>query len=87
MPTFTFTPGFNAALIFGDFWSVFLFVTNIMSGGTLGIGPFQQMTGILGAQPGGIGGPIDTAVLLLLGIMFDSATVFLALYIISFRSL
>lgn len=84
LPQFTFSPGFNSSLIFGDFISVFNFLVGLMSAGTLGNGAFQTMMGIL---PAGIGGPLDGAVVLLMGLLFDSATVFLLLYIFSFRSL
>lgn len=79
LPQFTFSPGFNSALIFGDFVSVFNFLVGIMTGGVFG-----QMMAIL---PTGIGGPIDSAVTLLMTITFDSGICFLLLYIFSNRSI
>lgn len=75
--TFTFNQQINIDLIFGDFYHVFLFVASLMSGGFFG-----QATGITATS-----GFADQSVTLLMTLMFDSATVFLILYIISNRSL
>lgn len=69
----------NAALILGDFITTFQLIGSLMSGDLLS----QSQTMLQGSGFGGYG----EAVMLLQGLLFDSATFFLLLYIISFRSI
>lgn len=67
----------NVSLIFGDFMSVFTLIASLMSGSV-----FSSSMTVLGNS-----GFADLSVGLFMGLLFDSATLFLVLYIISNRSL
>lgn len=68
------------ALIFGDFYHVFLFIVGLMSGNI-----FSTAFGSTGIMVQS-GFAYDAYLSLFTAIVFDSATVFLILYIISNRS-
>lgn len=76
MGTFSFNQTINTNLIFGDFISVFTLLGSLMSGSI-----FTSSLTII--QNSGFG---DMSVGLLMGLLFDSATLFLLLYIVSNRS-
>lgn len=78
---FTFSPEVNTNFIFGDFITVMTLIGNIMSGGY-----FETVFGDAGIIHGA-GGPADISLSLIMGLLFDSATFFLILYIVSNRSL
>lgn len=71
----------DAALIFGDFVHVFQFIAALFTGGI-----FAQSFGSTGIMVQS-GFAYDAYLELFTTLMFDSATVFLVLYIISNRSL
>jgi len=75
--TFQFNQPVTASLIFGDFIAVFKFIAALMSGGI-----FADAQGIVSTSGYG-----DQWVSLLMGGLFDLATVFLILYIVSNRSI
>lgn len=77
MGTFTFNQQINTSLIFGDFLSVFQLLGSLMSGSV-----FTSSLTII--QNSGFA---DLSVGLLMGLLFDSATLFLLLYIVSNRSI
>lgn len=77
MGTFAFTGNINTNLIFGDFISVFTLLGSLMSGSI-----FTSSFTIIQNS-----GYADVSVGLLMGLMFDSGTLFLLMYIISFRSI
>lgn len=76
MGTFKFNQQINTNLIFGDFISVFQLLGSLMSGSI-----FTSSLTIIQSS-----GFADLSVGLLMGILFDSATLFLLLYIVSNRS-
>lgn len=71
----------DVALIFGDFYHVFLFVLGLMSGNI-----FSTAFGSTGIMVQS-GFAYDGLLSLFTALVFDSATVFLILYIVSNRSL
>ena len=80
--TLAFNQQINTNFIFGDFLSVFTFLGNLFTGGY-----FNTAFG-----PAGIAANIgfagyDQWISMLMGLMFTSSTIFLLLYIISFRSI
>lgn len=77
MGTFTFNQQINTNLIFGDFISVFTLLGSLMSGSVF-------TTSLTIIQSSGFA---DISVGLLMGLLFDSATLFLLLYIVSNRSI
>lgn|SRR6185312_7929886 len=88
--TFAFNQNINSGLIFGDFLSVYNLLGALMTGSATVPNPFAEIFG----GGGGIGGHgiiynsgfADASVGLFMGAIFDSATLFLLLYIISNRS-
>ena len=77
MGTFSYNQKPNANLVFGDFVSAFTVIGGLVTGSTF----TTSLTVIQNA------GFADLSVGLLMGLMFDSGTLFLILYIISFRSI
>ena len=77
MGTFTFSQQINTNLVFGDFISVFTLLGSLMSGSVFS----SALTLIQNS------GFADASVGLLMGILFDGGTVFLLMYIVSFRSI
>ena len=76
--SFTISPQINSALIFGDFISAYNILTGLFTGSI-----FNESINIVVANSG-FGG---TAVKILMALIFDSASLFFALYIISNRSI
>ncbi len=76
MGTFAFNQQINTNLIFGDFVSVFTLLGSLMSGSV-----FTSSLHLI--QNSGFA---DVSVGLLMGLLFDSASLFLLLYIVSNRS-
>lgn len=79
--TFQFNQQVDPALVFGDFYHVFLFVLGLVSGNIFSTA--FGSTGILTQSGFGYDGYSS----LFVSLLFDSATTFLILYIISNRSL
>lgn len=77
MGTFTFNQQVNTNLIFGDFVAAYTLIGGLMSGSV-----FSSSLTII--QNSGFA---DVSIGLLMGLLFDSATLFLLLYIISNRSI
>lgn len=77
MGTFSFNQQINTNLIFGDFISAFTLLGSLMSGSVF-------TTSLTIIQSSGFA---DLSVGLLMGLLFDSASLFLLLYIISNRSI
>lgn len=77
MGTFTFSQQINTNLVFGDFISVFTLLGGLMTGSVF----TSAMTIVQNS------GFADASVSLLMGLLFDSGTVFLLMYIVSFRSI
>lgn len=77
MGSFAFNQQVNTGLIFGDFISAFTLIGSLMSGSIF----TDSLTLVQNS------GFADASVGLLMGIMFDSATLFLLIYIISNRSI
>lgn len=71
----------NSTLIFGDFISAFKLLVNLMSGGV-----FNTVFGDHGFMQTTASG-FDASMELLMGLLFDSATLFFILYIVSNRSI
>ena len=88
--TFAFTQNINSGLIFGDFLSVYNLMGSLMTGSATIASPFAVIFGGGGGQQGsGLiynSGFADASVGLFMGAIFDSATLFLLLYIVSNRS-
>ena len=77
MGTFSFNQQINTNLIFGDFLSAFTLLGSLMSGSVF-------TTSLTIIQSSGFA---DLSVGLLMGLLFDSASLFLLLYIVSNRSI
>ena len=75
----------NAQLVFGDFISAFNLLSQLFAGGIVSsVFGDSSHAGLLSGT--GFGG-IDASLTLLVSLLFDSSTLFLLLYIISFRSI
>lgn len=88
--TFAFNQNINSGLIFGDFLSVYNLLGGLMTGSATIASPFAVIFGGGGGQTGqGLiynSGFADASVGLFMAGLFDAATLFLLLYIVSNRS-
>lgn len=78
----------NPTLIFGDFISAFNLLINLMSGGVFST-VFGHPASGTGGDMGLLGnsGYYDASLQIFMGLLFDSATLFFILYIVSNRSI
>ena len=75
--TFAFNQSLDASLVFGDFIHVFTFLGSLFTGGA-----FSTALTLVSNT-----GFVDTSIQLFMGILYSSGTLFLLLYIASFRSI